>query len=124
MHTPRSTPRGNRLSVSGHCYGLESWQLRICHAPLVDLLLHNHLCGEAGSHCLLLLEADCDTMLEIADEYGPWLAAVSGAILESTNYILRKGYKEHSSKGGGGEECGGTGSIGRLASLGMVVSNL
>ena len=40
-------------------------------------------------------------MLETADACGVRLAAVSGDVVESTNYILKKGYNAHSSRGGG-----------------------
>ena len=40
-------------------------------------------------------------MLESADACGVGWAAVSGDIMESTNYILKKGYNGHSSRGGG-----------------------
>ena len=40
-------------------------------------------------------------MLESADACGSGLAAVSGDLVESTNYILKKGYNGHSSRGGG-----------------------
>ena len=60
-----------------------------------------HCCGESGSHYLLLLEEDCDTMLESADACGVGSAAVSGDVVESVNYILKKGYNGHSARGGG-----------------------
>ena len=59
-----------------------------------------HYCGESGSHHLLFLEEDCDAMLESADAFGLGWAAVSWDVAESTNYILRKGYSGHSSRGG------------------------
>ena len=40
-------------------------------------------------------------MLESADACRVGLAAVSGDIVESTNYILKKGCNGHSSRGGG-----------------------
>ena len=58
-------------------------------------------CGESGSHYLLFLEEDCDAMLESADACGVGLAAVSGDVVESVNYILKKGYNGHSARGGG-----------------------
>ena len=39
-------------------------------------------------------------MLESGDVCGVGLATVSGNVVESTNYILKKGYKGHSSRGG------------------------
>ena len=60
-----------------------------------------HCCGESGSHYLLFLEEDCDAMLESADACGVGLAVVSGDVVESTNYILKKGYNGHSARGGG-----------------------
>ena len=60
-----------------------------------------HCCGESGSHFVLFLEEDCDTMLESADACGVGLAAVPGDVVESPNYILKKGYNGHSSRGGG-----------------------
>ena len=54
-------------------------------------------CGASGSHYLLFFEEDCDAMLEIVDAYGVELAAVSGDVVERTNYILKKGYNGHSS---------------------------
>ena len=55
-------------------------------------------CGESGWHYLLFLEEDCDAMLESADGCGVGLVAVSGYVVASTNYILKKGYNGHSSK--------------------------
>ena len=60
-----------------------------------------HYCGELGSHHLLFLKEDCDTMLESADARGVGLAAVFGGVVESTSYILKKGHNGHSSRGGG-----------------------
>ena len=57
-------------------------------------------CGASGSHYLLFFEEDCDAMLEIVDAYGVELAAVSGDVVERTNYILKKGYNGHSSRCG------------------------
>ena len=56
---------------------------------------------ESGSHYLLFLEEDCGTMLESADACGVGFAAVSGDLVESTNYILKKGYNGHTSRGWG-----------------------
>ena len=47
-----------------------------------------HCCGESGSHYLLFLKGDCDTMLGSVDACGVGLAVVSGDVVESTNYIL------------------------------------
>ena len=74
----------------------------------VAAAFREHCCGESGSHYLLFLEEDCDAMLESADACGVGLAAVSGDVVESVNYILKKGYNGHGSPAG----------------LGMVVSNL
>ena len=52
-------------------------------------------------HYLLLLEHDCDTMLESADNLGWDVATISGDVVERTNYILQKGYNEHSVQGRG-----------------------
>ena len=60
-----------------------------------------YMCREAGSHHLLFLEEDCDAMMESADACGVELAAVSGDVVESVNYILKKGYNGHSARGGG-----------------------
>ena len=60
-----------------------------------------HCCGESGPHNLLFLKEDCVAMLESAEACGVGLAAVSGDVVESTNYILKKGYNGHSSGGGG-----------------------
>ena len=60
-----------------------------------------HCCGESGSHYLLFLEEDCDTMLESANACGVGLAAVSGDVVESVNHILKKGYNGYSAGGGG-----------------------
>ena len=54
-----------------------------------------HCCGESGSHYLLFLAEDCDTMLESADACRVGLAVVSGDVVESTNCILKKGYNAH-----------------------------
>ena len=54
--------------------------------------------GTLMPHYLLFLEEDCDTMLESADACGVGLAAVSGDVVESTNYILKKGYKGQGTK--------------------------
>ena len=40
-------------------------------------------------------------MLESADACWVGLAAVSGDVVESVNYILKKGYNGHSARGGG-----------------------
>ena len=40
-------------------------------------------------------------MLESADACGVGLAVVSGDVVESTNYIVKKGYNGHSSRGWG-----------------------
>ena len=42
----------------------------------VSAAFREHCCGELGSHYLLFLEEDCDTMLESADACGVGLAAV------------------------------------------------
>ena len=55
-----------------------------------------HCCGKSGSQYLLFLEEDCEIVLESADACGVGLAAVSGDVVESTNYILKKGYNGHS----------------------------
>ena len=60
-----------------------------------------HCCGESGSHYLLFLEEDCDAMLEGAHACGVGLAAVSWDVVESVNYILKKGYNGHSARGEG-----------------------
>ena len=104
LHTSRRTPRGKRLWVCKHCCALCTRQFRLCHALRADLLVlrfGNTASGESGSHYLLFLEEDCDTMVESADACGVGLAAVSGDVLESTNYILKKGYNGHISRGGG-----------------------
>ena len=80
-------------------YALCTRQFRLCHALRADLL-REHCCGESGSHYLLFLEEDCDTMLEGADACGVGLAAASGDVVESTNSILKKGYNGHSCRGG------------------------
>ena len=67
---------------------------------LVAAAFREHCCGEWGSHDLLFLEEDCDTMLESADACGVGLAAVSGDVVERTNYNLKKGYNGHISRGG------------------------
>ena len=67
----------------------------------VAAAFRDRCCGELGSHYLLFLEEDCDTMLESADACGSGLAAVSGDVVESTNYILKKGYNGHSARSGG-----------------------
>ena len=69
----------------------------------VAAAFREHGCVELGSHYLWFLEEDCDTMLGSADACGGGggLAAVSGEVVESTNYILKKGYNGHSSRGGG-----------------------
>ena len=53
------------------------------------------------SHYLLFLEDNCDRMLQNADACGVGLAAVSGDVVDRTNYILKKRYNGHSSRGGG-----------------------
>ena len=68
---------------------------------LVAAAFREHCCGESGSHYLLFLEEDCDAMLESADACGVGLAAVLGDVVESVNYILKKGYNGHSARGGG-----------------------
>ena len=64
-------------------------------------VFREHCCGESGSHYLLFLEEDCDAMLESADACGMGLAAVSGDVVESVNYILKKRYNGQSAGGGG-----------------------
>ena len=68
---------------------------------LIVAAFREHCCGESGSHCLLFFEEEGDTILESSDACGLGLAAVSGHVVESTNYILKKGYNGHSSRGGG-----------------------
>ena len=58
----------------------------------VAAAFREHCCAESGSHYLMFLEEDCDTMLESADACGVGLAVVPGDALVSTNYILKKGY--------------------------------
>ena len=43
-------------------------------------------------------------MLKSADACGVGLAAVSGDVVESVNYILKKGYNGHSARGGGADK--------------------
>ena len=52
-------------------------------------------------HYLLFLEEHGDTMLGNGDACGVGLTAVSGDVVESTNYILRKWWNGHSARGGG-----------------------
>ena len=66
----------------------------------VAAAFREHCCGEPGSHYLLFLEENCDAVLESADACGVGLAGVSGDVVESTNYILKKGDNGHSSRGG------------------------
>ena len=68
---------------------------------LVAAAFREHCCGKSGSHYLLFLEEDCDAVLESADACGVGLAAVSGGVVESTNYILKQGYNGHNGRGGG-----------------------
>ena len=85
--------------------------LRILYSPIpvvprpwcrpVAAAFREHWCEESGSHCLLFLEEDCDTILKSAHACGVGLAAMSGDIVESLNYILKKGYNGHSARGGG-----------------------
>ena len=103
LHTPRRTPCGKRLWVSEHGYTLCTCQFQLCHAFGVDRLVlrfGNTAAGSRGSHYLLFFEEDCDTMLESADACGVGLVAVSGNVVESTNYILKKGYNGPSCRGG------------------------
>ena len=67
----------------------------------VAATFREHCCGESGWHYLLFLKEYCDAMLESADARGVGLAAVSGDVVESVNYILKKGYNAHSARGGG-----------------------
>ena len=67
----------------------------------VAFAFREHCCGESSSHHLLFLEEDCDAMLESLDACGMGLAAVSGDVVESVNYILKKGCNGHSARGGG-----------------------
>ena len=67
----------------------------------VAAAFREHCCGKSGSHYLLFLKEDCDAMLESADARGVGLAAVSGDVVESVNYILNKRYNGHSARGGG-----------------------
>ena len=66
----------------------------------VAVAFREHCCGESGSHYSLFLEEDCDAMLESAGACGVGLAVVSGDVVESVNYILKKGYNGHSARGG------------------------
>ena len=67
----------------------------------ITTAFQEHCCGESGSHYLLFLKEDCDTMLESVDACEVGLASILGDVVESTNYILRKGYNGRSSRGGG-----------------------
>ena len=68
---------------------------------IVAAAFREHCCGQSGSHYLLLLEEDCDAMLESANACGVGLAAASGDVVDSTNYTLKKGCNGHSSRGAG-----------------------
>ena len=68
---------------------------------LVAAAFREHCCGESLSRYLLFLEDARDAMLETADACGVGLAAVLGDVVESVNYILKKGYNGHSARGGG-----------------------
>ena len=57
----------------------------------VATAFREHYRGEPGSHYLVFLEEDCDTMLESADACGVGLFAVLRDVVESTNSILTKG---------------------------------
>ena len=77
----------------------------------VAAAFREHCCGKSGSQYLLFLEEDCHAMLQSADACGVELAAVSSDVVESTNYILKKGYYGHSSRGG----CAGKSAMQREA---------
>ena len=64
----------------------------------VAAVLREHCCGESD---LFFLKEACDAMLESADACGVGLAAVSGDVVESVNYILKKRYNGHGARGGG-----------------------
>ena len=67
----------------------------------VAAAIREHCCRESGSHYLLFLGDGCHAMLESADACGVALVAVLGAVVESTNYILKKEYNGHSARGRG-----------------------
>ena len=67
----------------------------------VAAAFREHCCGESGSHYLMFLEEHCEAMLESADACGVGLAAVSRDVVESVNFIFKKGYNGHSASGGG-----------------------
>ena len=67
----------------------------------VAAAFREHCSGESGSHYLLFLEGDGDAMPESADACGVALAAVSGDVVQSTNYILKKVCNAYSSRDGG-----------------------
>ena len=63
----------------------------------VQKILYRNRCAvRLGVH-----NAPDGAMLESADARGVGLAAVTGDVVESTNYILKKRYNGHSSRGGG-----------------------
>ena len=104
LHTSRRTPCCKRLWGCEHGYALCTRPFRLCHALRADVfatVFREYCCGSSGSHYLSFLEEGCDAMLASADACGVGLAAVSGDVVESTNYISKKGYNGHSSRGGG-----------------------
>ena len=57
-----------------------------CATPFVSAAaLPEHCCAESGSHYLLFLEEDCDTMLESVDACGVGLSKKSEDAVHSTN---------------------------------------
>ena len=94
-------------AVVGHQTLLHTLYLPIPVVPrptcrAVAAAFREHCSGELGSHYLLFLEEYCDTMLQSPEASRVGLAAVLGDVVESTNYILKKGYNGHSSRGGDG----------------------
>ena len=69
-----------------------------CFAPFAYLLLLRFGNIVAGSRGRTIC---CSSKFESADACGVGLAVVSGDVVESVNYILKKGYNGHSAGGGG-----------------------
>ena len=100
LHMLRWTPCGQWLWGCEHGYALCTRHFCLRHALRDDLLLlrfGNIAAGSRGR--TICCSSDCDAMLESADACWAGLAALSGDVVESTNYILKKGYNGQGSRG-------------------------
>ena len=67
----------------------------------VTRAFREHVAPRSGSHYLLFLEVDCAAVLEAVAADGFGMAMFSGDIVETLNRLLKRGFNDHSGRGGG-----------------------